>query len=157
MLRLNPRNNQGMRDVLVPLLFDLNADDEADALLNRSEYAQEQSSLFLYAQALLEFRRRGPTPESRQKLRLALTANVYVAGLLLGQMDPPPVPPETYSPGEPSEAAAFFPDIERMWAKTPGAMEWLESCPPPVRRATRKRSSGKGGKGKPRGKGKKKR
>jgi tetratricopeptide (TPR) repeat protein len=140
MLRLNPGDNQGVRYPLGPLLIRLGLDDEADRLMNAG-YADDDAAVFTYGRALLAFRRTGASRKARELLQAAMRANPFVTGLLLGMMEPPAVEPSTYSPGDPTEAFAFADDLLMMWHATPGAMEWLESCPPPTGRGPGSRSA----------------
>jgi tetratricopeptide (TPR) repeat protein len=133
MLRLNPGDNQGIRYQLGPLLIRLGLDDEAGRLMN-SAFPDDDAAVFTYGRALLEFRRTGASRKARELLQAAMRGNPFVTGLLLGMMEPPPVAPSTYSHGDPTEAFAFADDLLMMWDATPGAMEWLESCPPPTGR-----------------------
>jgi hypothetical protein len=72
-----------------------------------------------------------------------MRSNPFVVGHLLGMMEPPVFGPSSYSLGDPSEAAVFAPDLKNLWEQTPGAMKWLETCPPPVGTARGKRAGGR--------------
>ncbi len=83
MLRLNPNDNQGVRYVLVNLLLQLNRDEEVTKLIE--EYDDDGSAVWLYTQALLAFRERGPSAIANRKLQAALDENPHVVAYLTGQ------------------------------------------------------------------------
>ena len=122
MLRLNPKDTQGVREALVNVLTALDRDEEAQALLDR--FREDDSTLMGFPRALLRFRREGDSTEARRCLKHALRANRFVPGLLLRTRQmPAPVP--IYSPGTEGEAAIYFALSHETWEKTPGALDWL--------------------------------
>ena len=73
LLRLNPNDNQGVRDLVLPALLTAGHDDEAAALLDR--YADDATAVWRYGHALVTFRREGDSAVARARLRGALRAN----------------------------------------------------------------------------------
>jgi tetratricopeptide (TPR) repeat protein len=131
MLRLNPNDNQGVRDSLVHVLIALDRDAEAEELLN--EYQEDRSALLAYPRALLRFRREGDSLETRRYLKRALQANRFVPALLLGSPRPAHDAP-MYAPGSQEEAAVYLRDSHGSWEKTSAALDWLKKhAGPPVR------------------------
>ena len=120
MLRLNPNDNQGVRYEIVPLLLEQDRDAEARAVLD--EYPEE-TALWLYMKALVEFRRSGRSPEAKKALRAAFKANAHVPTLM--QSDEPPRMPESYALGSPEEAAICLEELESVWDETEGYLGWM--------------------------------
>ncbi len=142
LLRLNPNDNQGARDLLVNLLLGTGRDDETAALLG--QYEEDPSSWWLFGRALLAFRREGDSPGARNLLRKAFQEHPFVARYLLDPDLIPPFSPPYYHHGGEDEAILYAADAADLWAESPGALDWLSQ-----RRAALGRSSGK--KPKPRG------
>jgi len=120
MLRLNPNDNQGVRYELVPLLIEQGRDAEAIEVLDR--YAEE-SAMWLYAKALVEFRRGGQSAKAKKAVRAAFGANDHVLKLM--QSDEPPLMPESYGPGSPEEAAVCLEQLQTAWDETEGFLLWM--------------------------------
>lgn len=133
LLRLNPGDNQGVRDRLFPALVLTGDLAGAQALLKR--YETRGSAHFEYNRALLRFAQGGDGKQSRDAIAAALEANPEAAEILLDGLDEPP--PTEYSPGSPEEADVYAYDCLRAWQAVPGALDWLLDrleAPPPHRR-----------------------
>ncbi|RLE27287.1 hypothetical protein DRJ54_07935, partial [Candidatus Acetothermia bacterium] len=105
LLRLNPRDNQGVRFSLINALLILGRDEEAKELLER--YRDDPTAWWAYSRALWAFHREGDTPRARKLLRRALKANPHVPKYLLGWE---PLPPHTFrcfGIGDESEAVDY--------------------------------------------------
>ena len=120
MLRLNPNDNQGVRYEIVPLLLEQDRDAEALAVLD--EYPEE-TALWLYMKALIEFRRSGRSAPAKKALWAAFKANAHV--LTLMQSDEPPLMPQSYAFGSPEEAAICLDELETVWDETEGYLSWM--------------------------------
>lgn len=123
LLRLNPADNQGVRDVLVPRLIEQHRDDEARDLL--AAYADDASAMLSYARTLLEFRRCGDGDAARNGLAAALKGNPHVLKYLTGSAAMPRWLPEAYRPGSEDEAQLATAMLAPAWHATEGAVEWL--------------------------------
>jgi tetratricopeptide (TPR) repeat protein len=124
LLRLNPNDNQGVRDVFLPCLLKMHADDEASQLLDR--YKADGSGTWCYSKALLTFRQKGDTATARKHLKNALDANPHVAEYLSGRKEVPPVLPPSYALGSEEEAIICAADLLGAWEQTEGALDWLD-------------------------------
>lgn len=144
MLRLNPGDNQGVRYTLAGWLLILDRDDELGALLAAYD---EDSATITYARTLLAFRRSGDSDETREALAAALASNLHVPGFLTSEFPLPSQPPDSYSPGDESEAAICAADSLPGWRATPGAIPWLRSAVAPRRRRPKAKAAPKAGKG----------
>lgn len=125
LLRLNANDNQGVRDLLLPCLLKMNADDEAEALLKK--YKRDKlMAVWSYARALLTFRQKGDTATARSHLRNALSANRHVPKYLLDE-ELPEFLPSGYSLGSKEEAIICAEQLIDAWEATAGAIDWLKS------------------------------
>jgi tetratricopeptide (TPR) repeat protein len=122
LLRLNPNDNQGVRDPLAGLLLRTGDHAALEALLKA--YDSELEVPLLYARALLLFREKGDAAASRKALRRAHRANGHVAEILLGQVSAAPLP-DHYAFGSLEEARHAVSSIGKPWEDTAGALDWL--------------------------------
>jgi tetratricopeptide (TPR) repeat protein len=124
LLRLNPNDNQGVRECLLPDLIELGADEEAAQLWK--QYSDDDSAIWNYARALLMFRQKGDTAVARKRLKKAIEANGHVPELLL--TDEPFVSQiDEYGVGSREEAMYCAELLKDAWEATEGAVEWLEA------------------------------
>ena len=123
LLRLNPNDNQGIRDKLAPALMVLGMDKEAEKLL--AHYANDITSAAAFNRALAAYRRKGDTKTARERLLKALDCNHHVAELLLDRLDVPDQLPGGYTLGSVEEAAYYVLEAHEAWELTPDALEWL--------------------------------
>jgi tetratricopeptide (TPR) repeat protein len=124
MLRLNPNDNQGVRDTLVGWLL---AEGSHEKLVRLLEQYNEDSATWAYTKALVAFRQHGDTAETRKLLELAKAANKHVPAYLLSQEPLPREQPAYYSPGDRNEAALYAVSALSGWRETPGATAWLKA------------------------------
>lgn len=155
LLRLNPGDNQGNRYLLVHALMEENHLDELDALLNRSEYKDEESAEWAFSRALLAFRKDPHSPETQAQLEQAMRFNPHVVPLLIGRVPKPPGAPPSYTPGGEDEATLYVDQAAPEWQATEGALDWLEEAFETAKKRARKAKAQS--KSKPKGKGKGKR
>lgn len=126
LLRLNPRDNQGLRYRQANWLLALESYDELDQLF--ATHAGEGSAPgFAYTRALGAFARRGDDAESRGVLIRARELNPYIPAYLTGRKKLPRKPPAYTVFGEESEAVDYAAGAGELWAGVPGALAWLES------------------------------
>ena len=127
LLRLNPNDNQGTRYLLLDALLVLGRNDEAEDLLERSEYSDDGSCEWAFGRALLRFRKNGDSPDAREALTVALDTNRHVAGFLIGTKTPPEQLPDYLEVGGTSEAVYYLEERAEPWEETPGALDWLRA------------------------------
>jgi len=138
LLRLNPNDNQGVRDPLAGLLLRVGDDAGLAALLK--QYQEDGGPTLLFAAALREFRRSGDSEAGRKALSNAIKENRHVPDLLLGRMDLPAAGPSSYTLGSLEEAEVCALLLLEAWKSTPGAIEWLEKNSGKPRRSPKPRS-----------------
>ncbi len=123
MIKLNPNDNQGVRDFLMLRLIEAN---QREKFL---KYDKKYNDTFLaspqYNRALFWFMTEGETDFANNLLKDALKANKFVPAKLLSKRRLSAVP-DTYSPGQKSEAEyyAFF--ARSVWEDIEGALDWLK-------------------------------
>ncbi len=147
MLRLNPNDNQGVRDLLLPMLFEQGRDDDAGRLLD--DYTDDIHAMWHYGTALRCFRAEGDTERSRVARAEAVRANPHVPAFLALAAVDLPLPPQ-YTLGSVEEAVYVADALLAVYQQTPGAIEWMQAQggPPgrrsaqgrPTRSKTRRRS-----------------
>lgn len=123
MLRLNPNDNQGIRDLLMPCLIELGQDKDAESLFKK--YKEDIMATWAYSQALLEFRRSGDSAEANKALAAAIRNNRHIPAYLLGRKKMPNFLPEYCSHGDVNEAVFYVHGNRATWQATPGALDWL--------------------------------
>ena len=137
LLRLNPHDNQGIRDILLPLLLVAGQDGAAGTLL--LQYADEASATWKYGWALWAFRQEGDSPAAQERLRAAVRANRHVIAYLSGKASMPDMLPDSYAFGSKEEAILCADDLFEAWRLTPGADRWLLALTPKRKTVASKR------------------
>jgi tetratricopeptide (TPR) repeat protein len=124
LLRLNPEDNQGIRDLLMPCLIELGRDADAERLYKR--YKNDPMAVWRYSRALLDFRRHGAGARAAGSLGEAIAENPYVPDYLLGRRKPPRHLPAFYGFGDRNEAILYAYGNKAAWEASPGALAWLK-------------------------------
>lgn len=122
MLRLNPNDNQGIRDLLTGWLLSVRDHDTLEKLLEA--YRGDYSANWGYSKTLLAFRRADEHDRCRS-LAAAWRQNSHVPHFLIGAAAMPSRMPDYYSPGGRDEAILYARDNRENWAATEGALPWL--------------------------------
>jgi len=122
LLELNPSDNQGVRDLYIPLLLRLGRDAEAAQFMR--DFGDEPTANWMYARALLAYRLSGDSAAARAELKRALKTNPHVARYLLAGEEPD-VMPDSYSLGSHEEALICADTLQAAFENTPGALDWL--------------------------------
>jgi tetratricopeptide (TPR) repeat protein len=123
MLRLNPNDNQGIRDLVLTRLLKRGEQEKAGKLLEA--YSDDGSANWLYNRALWLFREQGESAEANGALGEALEQNGHVPAYLLGKKKVPKQLPDYIGWGDESEAFVYAADAEPIWRATEGARGWL--------------------------------
>jgi tetratricopeptide (TPR) repeat protein len=125
LLRLNPDDNQGVRDLLLTELLELGRDAEVGALLD--EYVDDIQALWPYARALWLFRTEGNTPRARAAADAARRVNPHAVKYLLDPAALPIDSPTHYVLGSKDEGVCVAEALGPAYSGTPGAIAWLRS------------------------------
>ena len=123
LLRLNPNDNQGIRDSLMPCLIELGRDQDAEKLFKA--YKDDGMAVWLYSRALLDFRKYGDSPVAGKSLAGAMKENRHVPAYLLGRKKMPKRLPAYHGFGDENEAIVYAESCAAAWKATPGALAWL--------------------------------
>jgi tetratricopeptide (TPR) repeat protein len=123
LLRLNPNDNQGVRDMLMPCLIELNRDKDAEKLYK--QYENDRMAVWTCSRALLDFRKHGEGPIADKSLKAAIERNKHVPLYLLGRKKLPSNLPDHYGIGDQNEAVLYASENREAWRSTRGALEWL--------------------------------
>ena len=137
LLRLNPNDNQGIRDLLAACLLAIGDDAGLARLLQH--YAEDAGTTWCYTKTLLSFRTGGDGKPARARLAEALESNAHVPAYLAGDKKVPRALPAYVTSGGEDEAAEYARAYGMAWKATPGAVEWLvlasgKQVPPRKRR-----------------------
>lgn len=123
-LRLNPNDNQGIRDALISYLLIKNDLVEVEKLLKH--YKEDIGAQHAYNKSLFLFKKYGAKSKRAEKqINDAISDNPYVPKYLLGKLKIPSQLPDSYSLGSKEEAVIYASEAKRAWEETPGATEWL--------------------------------
>ncbi len=136
-LRLNPNDNQGVRDVLLPALLATGRDGEAGALL--LQFEDDISAAWKYGWALWTFRREGESQQAKERLREAVRVNRHVPKYLTGKVEWPGPLPESFAFGSEEEAVICADELGDAWRATPSAERWLAAWKPKKKPQRRRR------------------
>lgn len=126
MLRLNPNDNQGLRDILLGWL--LRTDQLAEAQALWTQYADDATACWSWSRALMAYMER--RTEAAAYLDHAIADNAHIAPLLLGRESLPEDPSEYVGIGDFNEAAAYVLGNLGLWQQTEGALRWLSRAVP---------------------------
>jgi tetratricopeptide (TPR) repeat protein len=122
MLKLNPNDNQGVRQPLLGLY--LTVDDLADAGRLLKRYKEDATAGLSWGRVLERFLA-GDRDGASIALSAAMQANRYVAGHLTGKRRLPKALPEMYSLGSLEEAVLCRHYLGEAWAQHRDALLWL--------------------------------
>ncbi|HOG18195.1 MAG TPA: hypothetical protein PLB96_12715 [Syntrophales bacterium] len=127
MLRLNPNDNQGIRDLLMPCLIEMGRVEDAERLFK--QYEEDAMAVWMYSRALLDFCKHGASALSQKSLKQAIEENKHVPDYLLGRKKAPSRLPDHYGFGDEAEAVLYSKWNQGAWRAIPGALEWLAAMP----------------------------
>ena len=125
MLRLNPGDNQGIRDLLMTHLLDLRRLNDAEKLYR--EYDDDGMAAWAYSRALLDFLKEGGSSTAEESLKTAIATNAHVPQFLFGKKKTTSPLPSYYGFGDENEAVLYLFHNARLWREIPGALDWLGS------------------------------
>ena len=124
LIYLNPNDNQGIRDMLMPCLIELGRYDEAEELFE--QYKDDCMASWMYSRALLDFIKHGDSKDAHKSIKSAFKTNRHVPDYLLGKKKLPDDIPDYYSFGDKNEAIYYAQENKHAWEAVPGAIAWLK-------------------------------
>ncbi|HBL15483.1 MAG TPA: hypothetical protein DD417_01615 [Elusimicrobia bacterium] len=125
LLRLSPRDGQGIRGVLLACLGDLGRFAEISELLERPEYDDDDGLEWRLMKALAAFVGEGASDRAGGLLRAALDCNKYLPDYLLGRKTSSWTGGGSVRVGDEDEAAACARSFLSVWKRVPNALAWL--------------------------------
>jgi tetratricopeptide (TPR) repeat protein len=144
MLRLNPNDNQGVRDALLDIYLLTERYADAPALIQ--QYQDDWTATWLYSRALLTFREQGASAQANKYLADAREENPFVPEYVTGRKRVPNQLPDVVGWGDESEAITYAANHLNYWRVIPGAVAWAaeqaQARPKPARRKTSRRVPG---------------
>jgi tetratricopeptide (TPR) repeat protein len=126
MLRLNPNDNQGVRQPLLAAYLELGKNTDAEELIKR--YDESASAFWAYAKLLLSFRTEGDSANTHKLLNKAKKVNKFVPKYLLGEKMLPREMPQYMGFGDENEAVDCTVSLLPAWRNTPGVTSWLRDA-----------------------------
>lgn len=123
MLELNPNDNQGVRDLLMLNLIELDEDEKF--VKYEQMFKEDESAALLFNNALFAFKTKGEGIDANYKLSLALKQNKFVAKQLLSKREQKTLP-DTYGYGDVNEANLYTFFAQYVWPEVEGALTWLK-------------------------------
>lgn len=121
LMTLNPNDNQGIRYLLAPALFEAGRYGELEELLRK--FGSESHAFLLYTRALWLFTRDGATRQADEALLRAFKRNPHVPIFLSDIIEMPDDRPETIGIGDENEAIAYVLDNGYLWEAP--ATKWM--------------------------------
>lgn len=113
LLVLNPNDNQGIRDMLLPLYIETEKFMQARHLMHTFE--GDMSASFLFSKAIIEYTSNGLTKQAMRLLEEADEANPHVIDYLLGNKRLPEESPAYIGVGDEREAIAYVQENFHLW------------------------------------------
>ena len=124
MLKLNPNDNQGVRDVLLPNLLELNRLDEAQELY--LQFEEDCSANWKFGKLLLDIKNNASFDEIEMQYNECIENNPYVVDYLLGKKRLPIKIPYFYGMGDENEAIYYNLMAGNAWHDDKKAMKVLK-------------------------------
>ena len=122
MIRLNPNDNQGVRDQL--LLYLIRINDYKKFIKYDKLYKDDLGAFSSYNRALFAFKTLGSSSRSNEILQKAAASNNYVIPRLLMKTISDDFP-EVYGMGDENEATYYCFFAHQIWHETKGAIDWI--------------------------------
>ena len=124
LLKLNPNDNQGVRDSLLPNLTELNRLDEAEELY--LEFEEDGSANWKFGKLLLDIKNDAPFDEIEMQYKTCIEYNPYVVPYLLGNKKLPSNMPFFHGVGDENEAIFYVILAYNAWHSDRKAMKVLK-------------------------------
>lgn len=123
LIELNPNDNQGIRDELMPIYIERKAYEAGLKLFK--QYSEYPDTYFLYSRALIEVLLHGVTETAKSWLTKAIESNEHVVDYLLGRKRIPAEEMRYFQPGADSEAVIYAQKNFHLWEGNTGVFHSL--------------------------------
>ena len=112
MLTLNPNDNQGIRDLIIPLYIETGQYEAAQKIIERYD---ESTAYMAYSAALVHYHLTKNVEETKEMMKKAHTLNPYVHDYISGKKPIPHTNQEDMTTGENSEAVVYALNNIHLW------------------------------------------
>lgn len=123
MIRLNPNDNQGVRDQL--LLYLIKTNEFSKFRKYDKMYKDEPGAFASFNKALFAFKTQGSSGTSNELIQKAAESNKYVIPALIKKSSPDEFA-EYYGTGDKNEAIYYCFFAHKIWHETTGAIDWIK-------------------------------
>jgi tetratricopeptide (TPR) repeat protein len=123
LMKLTQSDNQGIRYLLAPCLYEAGLDAELEKLLKA--FSDDRAAALLYTKALYLFRKEGASKHANSALLKAFEANPFVPLFLSDIVETPDNNTRSMGVGDDTEAAEYLDDSGYLWGDTDGACLWM--------------------------------
>ncbi|MHA6482170.1 SEC-C metal-binding domain-containing protein [Paenibacillus sp. strain BS8-2] len=123
LLELNPNDNQGVRDLLLPALIEIQDWNGAEQL--SEQFKDDGTAAANYSRVLVEYGLHGNTPKLTKLIKEAYAQNPFVPPYLLGKKKLPHLMPEYIGFGDDREAIVYAQINYNLWMTRPQLLQLL--------------------------------
>jgi tetratricopeptide (TPR) repeat protein len=123
MIKLNPNDNQGVRDQLLIYLIKINDFNKFRKYDNM--YKDDSGACMSFNRVLFTFKTEGSSPNSNGLLNKAIKSNKYVIPKLIAKTVALDIP-DVYGVGDDDEAKYYTFFAHKIWHETDRAIDWIK-------------------------------
>ncbi|PWW03163.1 SEC-C motif-containing protein [Paenibacillus cellulosilyticus] len=123
LLELNPNDNQGVRDLLLPAYIETKDWHAAEQLIR--QYDEDGSASFKYARVIVEYGINGRSPKLQSLIKTAVEHNPFVPTYLKGKKRLPRTMPDYMGYGDDREAIVYALLNRHLWLTHPELLQLL--------------------------------
>lgn len=123
MIKLNPNDNQGVRDQL--LIYSIKINDFNKFRKYDKMYKDDQGASMSFNRALFAFKTEGSSSNSNGLLNRAIRANKHIIPKLISKTPQLEIP-EVYGVGDIDEAKYYTFFARKIWHETDRAIDWVK-------------------------------
>lgn len=123
MIKLNPNDNQGVRDQL--LIYSIKINDFNKFRKYDKMYKDDHGACMSFNRALFAFKTEGSSSNSNGLLNRAIRANKHIIPKLISKTPQLEIP-EVYGVGDVDEAKYYTFFAHKIWHETDHAIEWIK-------------------------------
>ena len=125
MLKLNERDNQGIRYTLMRFLVEAQKFRNLAAFMDTDIFEGDNDIQWFYTKPMALFAASGDSPGARTAVEKAINRNFHVVKYMDGHSKIPETLPDKFTPGSEEEAVIYAANNLALWMLIPGAFGWL--------------------------------
>ena len=123
-LKLNPRDDQGVRYVLLAYLLELDMLEDAQSLM--MSYSDDYSTYWSFCELLLDIKKQEDAAIIEMEFGMCVECNEYVVPYLIGDEKIPSEAVRSYGDGDRNEAIFYVQSAGDAWFKDENALNTLK-------------------------------